>query len=121
MAYSYIWPASLPQVPQKGYSETSGVLLVRTQMDQGPAKQRRLGKKPATLSVSFLMSEPQVEILEEFVEGTLRGVARFGFPHPRLLTVKEVRILPADQGNLYTLQYVAPGYYNVALQLEILP
>ena len=121
MAYAYIWPASLPQSPQKGFTETGGVLILRTPMDAGPAKQRRRGQKPQELSVNFVMTTEQTQVLETFVKDTLRGTARFGFNHPRLNTVVETRIMPEGNGQLYSFSYLAPGYWNVSLQLEILP
>jgi hypothetical protein len=121
MAYSYTWPATLPQSPQKGYSETGGVLILRTPQDAGPAKMRVRGNKPQVLSVSFLMNTTQVTALETFVKTTIKGVARFGFTHPRTGVIVEVRIVPQGDGDFYTLQYQAPGYYQVTMQLEILP
>lgn len=121
MAYSYVWPVTLPQAPQKGYSEQLGSNILRTPMDAGPAKQRLRGKSPNNLSVSFLMNTSQVATLEDFVFNTLRSVYRFGFKHPRTGNMVEVRIIPQSGGTLYTLVYVAPGYYNISLQLEILP
>ena len=121
MAYAYIWPASLPQSPQKGFAETGGVLMLRTPMDSGPAKQRRRGQKPQGLQVSFIMTTEQTQILQEFIEDTLKGTARFGFTHPRLGTTVETRIVPQGDGELYTFTYIAPGYWNASLRLEILP
>ena len=121
MAYSYIWPANIPQSPQKGYTESSGVLLVRSPMDSGPAKQRYRGKKPSTMQLSFIMTTQQVGYLETFVMNTIKGVARFGFPHPRTTQVVEARILSQSEGVLYNTTYIAPGYWSVSMQLEILP
>ena len=121
MAYSITWHPDLPQVPQKGYTETGGVLVIRTPMDSGPAKMRKRGAKPQTLNMSFLMTSAQVTTLETFVKTTIQGTIRFGFPHPRLNTMSEVRIVPQGEGDYYTLSYVAPGYYTVQLTLEILP
>lgn len=121
MAYSYTWPNSLPQSPQKGFTESGGVLIARTPMDAGPAKQRRKGKKPSTLSLTFIMTTQQVADLKNFAENTLSGTARFGFTHPRTGTIEEVRILPSNDGDLYSFSYIAPGFYNVSLQLEVLP
>src|SRR5574343_16922 len=120
MAVSYYWPASLPQVPQKGYSEDIGVNVQVTPMEQGPAKYRRRGRKPAKLSVSFIMTTAQVATLENFVENTIKGVARFGFTHPRTNAVVETRIIPSD-GVYYKLTYLAPGFYTVSSTFEILP
>lgn len=120
MAYSYIWPTSLPQSPQKGFAETGGVLVLRTPMDAGPAKQRRRGARPQGLQVTFIMTTAQTQTLETFVKTTLQGTARFGFTHPRLNTVVETRIVPQGDGQLYTFTYLAPDYWTVSLQLEIL-
>lgn len=121
MAYSYVWPATLPQSVQKGYTETGGVLVLRTSMDAGPAKQRRRGARSKTMQVSFLMTAAQVDTLEDFVLNTLKGTARFGFNHPRTELVAEVRIVPQQDGAMYNISYVGPGYFTVALNLEILP
>lgn len=115
------WPTSLPQAPQKGYTETGGVLVIRTPQDRGPAKMRYVGSKPQVLNLSFLMSSQQVTTLETFVKSTIRGTARFIFTHPRTLLPVEVRIVPQGEGDYYTLTYVAPEYYTVIMILEILP
>jgi hypothetical protein len=122
MAASYTWPTTLPQVPQKGYSETGGMNIIRTQTDTGPAKMRRRADSPATLSCSFLMSTTQVNTFETFVTTSLNGVLRFYFTHPRKQTTVEVRIVPqGNSGDLYTLTYLSPVYWRVNLTLEILP
>lgn len=121
MAYSYVWPATLPENPQKGFSETGGVLILRTPMDAGPAKMRRRGEKPQVLAVSFIMTTAQVQILDSFIKDTIKGTARFGFKHPRTESIVEVRMVPQNEGSLYTSNYAAPGYWSVSLQLEVLP
>jgi len=123
MAYNYLWPPALPQVPQKGYTETGGANIMSTPMDAGPAKRRYRGKRAQILNVSFLMTTEEIADLEEFVLGpaAIRGVSRFGFPHPRTGQTVEVRILPEGEGNLYNTSYTAPGYFTVTLTLEVLP
>lgn len=121
MAYTYIWPTTLPQIPLSNYSETSGVQVIRTSPDLGPAKQRRRAQRPDTLSVQFNMSTAQCELLRAFVQDTLQGVTRFGFTHPRTLTVVEVRIIPESGGSMYTTSYLAPNYWQISMQLEVLP
>ena len=54
-------------------------------------------------------------------ETTLAGTARFGFPHPRTGAQVEARIVPVDDGALYSLSYVSPDLYAVDLTLEVLP
>jgi len=121
MAYSYTWPPTLPQVPQKGYTEDKGFILIKTPMDAGPAKVRKRGKRPNVLNVSFLMTSTDITTLEYFVEYTILGTARFAFPHPRTGTLTEVRIMPQGEGVMYNISYLAPGYYTVSLQLEVMP
>ena len=121
MAYAYTWPTTLPQTPQKGYTESGGVLILRTPMDAGPAKQRYRGKKPSTMQLSFIMTDSQVVTLENFATVTLKGTARFGFTHPRTKQIVETRILTQQDGILYNAAYLAPGYWTVSMQLEILP
>lgn len=90
-------------------------------MDAGPAKQRKRGNKAQVLQLTYTMSPDQVVIFEDFVKDTLKGTARFGITHPRLLTVVEARIVPQSGGDLYTISYISPVRYSVNLQLEILP
>lgn len=116
-----IWPSSLPQMPLDNYSETTGVLIIRTQTDAGPAKMRRRGQRSDTLSVSYNMSTTQVAALRTFVQDTLQGVLRFSYPHPRTGSAVEVRIVPQGDGNLFNTSYILPNYYQVSLQLEVLP
>lgn len=116
-----IWPLSLPQSPQKGFTETGGLLILRSPMDAGPAKQRKRGQRPQGLQVSFVMTTAQTQTFENFVKNTLQGTSRFEFTHPRLNTTVETRIVPQGEGQLYSMSYLAPEYWNVSLQLEILP
>lgn len=121
MSYSHIWPLSLPQMPLSNYSETIGVMIVRTQTDMGPAKMRRRGKRPDALSVQYNMSTTQVETLRGFIQDDLMGTTRFGYTHPRTGQVVEVRIVPQSDGQLFTLAYILPDYWQVSMQLEVLP
>ena len=122
MAYEYSWAAvGLPVNPQKGFTETGGVLVLRTPTDQGPAKMRYRGIKPQILNLTFLMTTLQVDTLERFVKNTLQGTKRFGFKHPRTQTIKEVRIIPQGGGDYYTITYTAPGYWSIGIQFEVLP
>lgn len=115
------WPTSLPQVPQKGFTEVNGRNILRTNMDAGPAKMRQRGKRPDTLNLQFLMTSAQVSTLETFIDQQIFGVRRFNFTHPRKNTAVEVRIVPQQDGALFNLSYMAPGYWTVTMQFEILP
>jgi len=116
------WPATLPQVPQKGFQETIGINILRTQTDGGPAKQRVRASRPNSMQLSFIMTTAQTQILDDFVKNTIMGTARFTFPHPRLLgTNIDVRIVPGGSGEFFTVQYLAPGYWTTSLNMEIMP
>jgi hypothetical protein len=116
------WPAApFPQTPQRGYQETVGTNIVRSPMDAGPAKQRLRSKRPSTMAVQFLLTKTEVTTLENFINNTLYGVRRFSFTHPRTKATVECRIVPQGDGQFFTLNYVAPDYYNANLQFEILP
>ena len=121
MAYTHIWPTTLPQSPQKGFTESIGALILRTSMDAGPAKQRYRGKRSNDMQVSFIMTTAQVSTLSTWITDTIKGVARFGFTHPRTQTIVETRIVPTGDGELFNAAYLAPGYWNISLKLEILP
>jgi len=116
-----IWPSSLPVLPTKNYTEDNGVLILRTPMDAGPAKQRRRGKRPSNMQVQYEMTSSQVVSLANFVENTIYGVKRFQITHPRTLQQIEVRIVPSDGGKLYDLSRVTNDLWNVNLTLEVLP
>lgn len=115
------WPSTLPQSPQKGFSESVGINVIRSQTDVGPAKQRRRAKRPSEMNLSFLMTTAQTQTLETFIKDTISGVKRFTFTHPRLYTTVDVRIIPGSNGEFFNLQYAAPGYWSTSLKFEILP
>ena len=111
----------LPQVPQKGFTESIGVSVIRSTMDSGPAKMRRRALGVNTMDLSFIMTTAQTTALENFIKNTLNGVKRFTFPHPRTSANVEVRIVPSGEGEFFKLQYLAPGYWQTSLKFEILP
>jgi len=123
------WPSTLPQVPQKGFTESVGINIIRSATDAGPAKQRRRASRPNEMNLSFLMTTAQTQILETFIKNLptntpagISGTNRFIFPHPRILnTTIEVRIVPGSSGEFFNLSYVAPDYYNTSLKFEIMP
>jgi hypothetical protein len=83
---------------------------------------RRLGHRSALLTVSFHMRSSQVTIFETFVRDTLLGVRRFGMPHPRMPAQNvEVRIVPGEGGDMYSLSRVAPNLWSVGMTLEVMP
>jgi hypothetical protein len=122
MTTSIYWPsAPFPQSPQKGFTESQGINVLRSPMDVGPAKMRRRGARPAVLNVSFILTSAQATTLETFVKSTLLGTRRFNFLHPRTSTYVEVRIVPQSDSEFYKLTYIAPGYWQTDLVFEVLP
>ena len=126
------WPTSLPQVPQKGFTESVGITVIRSATDAGPAKQRRRASRPNVLNVNFLLTTTQTQTLEAFIKNLptatlplipgIAGVNRFTFPHPRILgTTIDVRIIPGSDGEFFNCQYVAPGFWSTSLKLEVMP
>lgn len=122
MTTSIYWPsAPFPQVPQKGFTESIGVNVLRSSMDMGPAKMRRRGARPSVLNVSFILTSEQAQDLEDFIKSDLLGTRRFNFPHPRTSSVIEVRIVPQGDSEFFKLTYLAPGYWQTDLVFEVLP
>lgn len=116
-----IWPSSLPNLPTKNYSEDNGILILRTPMDAGPAKQRRRGKRPSNMQVQYEMTSAQVSSFSTFVEDTIMGVKRFQITHPRTNQPTEVRIVPQGDGKLYDVSFATNDLWLVSLSLEVLP
>jgi hypothetical protein len=122
------WPSTLPQVPQKGFTESVGINIIRSSTDAGPAKQRRRGSRPNEMNLTFIMTTAQTQTLETFIKNLptdtpagISGTNRFTFTHPRLYTSTEVRIVPQSGGEFFNLQYLAPGYWSTSIRFEILP
>lgn len=122
MAYSYVWPVTLPQKPlAPGYGETIGLNVLSSPMDAGPAKRRRLSARPDTMNLTWHMTGAQVEALRTFVVSTIKGAARFGFPHPRTGATVEARIVPQQDGKFFDVGKVRPALWSVSMDFEILP
>lgn len=121
MATAYTWPATLPTRPRFDMPESVGVLILRTPMDKGPAKMRRLGERPEMMTLGYYMTTAQVATLETFVKDTIKGVYRFAFTHPRTQATVEARFVPGEDGAIYSVEYLAQGRWSVSMQLEFLP
>lgn len=112
------WPNTLPSPLSDHFQETTPNTVLRTDMEQGPAKvRRRTTAAVRSLSLHYLMSKAQVATLESFYITTLQGGSlSFAFTHPRT-------------GSAVTCRFVKPPEYNsengnffrVSFDLEILP
>jgi|APLak6261658528_1056013.scaffolds.fasta_scaffold00004_4 hypothetical protein len=119
---AYTWPTTLPQETlANGFTESLVVNTVSTPMDNGPAKTRRRSARPTPIQCSFLMTGAQVEILRDFIVNTLFCVRRFNWKHPRTGAAIEVKIVPANGGEYYSLSPRGADLWNVVMDMEILP
>jgi hypothetical protein len=72
------WPVSLPPPLVAGISYSSAPNVIRSQMDAGAAKvRRRFTAVPETVAFSLVLTEAQVQVLQDFVEITLSDVLPF--------------------------------------------
>lgn len=117
------WPATLPnEFLLDALKESHPKMIVRTSMDKGPAKVRRLtSKKQRPVSLRFFLTSSEVETFETFVSDTLaEGVYRFSWTHPRTGTSSEFRFVPVGEV-LYDIEAVDGEFYEIGCKLEILP
>ena len=113
------WPNNLPARPlNDGFQEVMADTLLRTTMDQGPAKLRRRGTAGVgALSLQYILSAAEVAALKTFYHDTLGGGAlAFIFTHPVTLASLTCRFKsPPSFSNLNG------GYFRVRVELEVLP
>lgn len=113
------WPLTLPQKPLlHGYRENKPKTVVRTEMDQGPAKVRRRSSAGVTLlETVWLLNAAQLAALDAFFDVTIAGGAvAFDFAHPR------------TGGNILCRMTAPPEYRSVngsachvTIMMEVLP
>ncbi len=80
-----LWPESLPQSPLlDGWQETLADNVLRTEMEQGPAKLRRRSTVASgRMRAQFLLSAADCALLDTFYNDTLAGgVKVFRLLHP---------------------------------------
>ena len=118
---AYTFPATLPQYVTTSYAENSGVITVVTPMDMGSPKMRRRGIRSTTFDVTFIMDNDQILTLDDFIKTTIKGTARFDFPHPRTRATIEVRIIPNSDGAYYNVSYLGVEHYTITMKLEQMP
>ena len=113
-----VWPASLPQDVLQGWEKSLDSGLLRTPMDQGPAKQRRrfsATARPYTVTVQ--MTGTQVTTFEAFFDDTIKGGSLpFDWLDPRTQTAVTFRFVKEPME-----RHRAGEVYQIPLQLEVLP
>lgn len=113
------WPVTLPVSPLlDNFHETLPATVLRTEMEQGPAKVRqRTTAAIRKISFGYLLNSAQAGILDNFYTTTLSGGAlAFDFSHPRTGDTLSCRFINPPE-----YAAVNGSYYRVLLSLEILP
>ena len=114
-----VWPVGLPQIPLRdGYAETEPNVIKRTDMDEGPAKQRprfTVGIRP--FLVQLEMDIDQVAIFQTFYETTLKdGALPFTWKHPRTQVNTDFYIRQTQK-----VKIQGARNYRVTMALEVMP
>jgi hypothetical protein len=113
------WPGTLPDwVLSQGYGEKPPDQLLRSQVEQGPAKvRRRYTAAPRPVQVSIAVTAAQLETFDAFYLTTLEGGAlTFDWQHPRTGVSKTFRFVKQPE---YT--HLGGLQYTVSMDLEIMP
>ncbi len=113
------WPVTLPASPLvDGFQETPPPTVIRTEMDQGPAKTRqRTTAGVRRMQLSFILSKAQTATLDSFFTDTVKGGALgFDFTHPRTGSTLNCRFAEPPR-------YAALNgeKFRTALVFEVLP
>ena len=113
------WPDTLPDTPLlDGYSETRQQEFLRSEMDAGPAKQRRrFSAATYYFNVSYVLDESQLDDLNYFYTIDLYGGSLpFDWIHPRTGDEVQARFMSPISFSVLSGQY-----YKLNLELEVLP
>ena len=119
---SETWPGTLPFRPLlDGYDEAPPDTALRTEMDAGPAKQRRrytAGPRPVNASI-LVDSKAKLDIFDAFYVTTLQnGVLAFDW-QDRNGATKTFRFIAGKDACKY--EPVAPQVWAIRMKLEVLP
>lgn len=115
-----VWPVGLPQIPlQDGYAETEPDVIRRTEMDEGPAKQRprfTVGIRPFLVQVE--LDVDQVVIFQTFYDDTLKdGTIPFSWKHPRTQVNTDFRFVGQPQ----KMRVQGARNWRITMALEVMP
>ena len=111
------WPATLPTKPLiGGYTENGPDLVLETEMDAGPPKQRRrFSAGVRSLDVSYKLTTAQVAFLETFYYTTIACVGEFDWTNPRTLATDSVKMTRP------TYQALSDSLWQVTFKILIYP
>lgn len=113
------WPASLPQsILIDGFDMKAGQQMLRSDMDAGPAKQRRRFSAYFTnINGKILVTTTQLDTLRSFFDLDLQGGSlEFNWVHPISNTAAVMRFVEE-----YSVTPISGDKFFVMLRLEILP
>jgi hypothetical protein len=113
------WPSDIPQSPLvSGFSETFPNVVVRTSMDQGPAKvRRRFTAAERPFKCSMILTAAQATSFDTFFTTTMEGGAlTFTWVHPRTLEAGTFRFVGQP-----TFTAIDGGLYQTEFQIELMP
>lgn len=115
-----VWPVGLPQlVLRDGYAETEPDVIRRTEMDEGPAKQRprfTVGIRPFLVQIE--VDVDQVAIFQTFYEDTLEdGTIPFSWKHPRTQVNTDFRFVGQPQ----KMRVQGARNWRITMALEVMP
>ena len=115
-----VWPVGLPQlVLRDGYAETEPDVIRRTEMDEGPAKQRprfTVGIRPFLVQIE--VDVDQVATFQTFYEDTLKdGTIPFSWKHPRTQVNTDFRFVGQPQ----KMRVQGARNWRITMALEVMP
>ena len=115
-----VWPVGLPQIPLRdGYAETEPDVIRRTEMDEGPAKQRprfTVGIRPFLVQIE--VDVDQVTTFQTFYEDTLKdGTIPFSWKHPRTQVNTDFRFIGQPQ----KMRVQGARNWRITMALEVMP
>lgn len=112
------WPDTLPQnLLMDSYEETAPDVLIKSNMETGPAKvRRRVTASVRPVKGHQIMTQEQLGIFKAFFNDTLYGGSmRFTWTDPTDDDPVEMRFVDAPTWSSQD------GYYRVSMNMEILP
>ncbi len=114
-----VWPPSLPtRLHTNGFTETPPAVVIRTEMEVGPAKvRRRTTAGVRRIRGMMWLTAAQRQTLDDFFVDTLaHGALAFEWQHPITGAAADFRfVAPPQYGHL------GGGTYVAQFDLEILP
>ncbi|MDF3837156.1 hypothetical protein P3W85_29995 [Cupriavidus basilensis] len=113
-----VWPRTLPQPTQSGYSYQQKAASARTEMDSSTARvRRRYTRVPTHITLRWVFRDAQLAIFEYFWrKELLDGAAWFDVRALSGVGWKLLRVRPVSDG--YQVSMPSPGIAEVSMQVE---